>query len=104
MLCLQFIYGVCIPSHRYTRNIHNLVFRLTAYLFEITQNLTYYDTAVLTAAFVKTQLYDGTVVNDGIILEHCDPDRLSLTYNSGYFIEGLAVYSNVTQSPDWNTL
>ncbi|KAJ3480126.1 hypothetical protein NLI96_g8573 [Meripilus lineatus] len=76
---------------------------LTAYLYEATNDTKYYDAATLTATFIETQLYDKTVVTDGIGLVTCYPDRLTLTYNSGYFIEALAIYAKVTNSVDWTS-
>ncbi|KAJ3480127.1 hypothetical protein NLI96_g8570 [Meripilus lineatus] len=77
---------------------------LTAYLYEATQESTYSDTAALTAAFIATQLHNETVVIDGINLVTCNLNRLTVTASSGYFIEGLAVYSQVTNSTYWTSL
>ncbi|KAI0071040.1 hypothetical protein K474DRAFT_1712803 [Panus rudis PR-1116 ss-1] len=69
---------------------------LTAYLYEVTGNTTYASAAGLSAEFILSQLYDGTIIRDGINLGTCHLSTGIFTYNSGYAIEGLTVYSNVT--------
>ncbi|KAI0078574.1 hypothetical protein K474DRAFT_882513 [Panus rudis PR-1116 ss-1] len=68
---------------------------LTAYLYEVTSNTTYASAAGLSAEFIMSQLYDGTIIRDGIILVDCGLETLVITDNSGFVIEGLTVYSNV---------
>lgn len=64
----------------------------------------YRDAAELSARFIRSQLFDGNIIKDGIALVNCSHSHIILTYNSGYYIEGLAVYVYVTNSSEWTHL
>ncbi|KAK7688566.1 hypothetical protein QCA50_008104 [Cerrena zonata] len=74
---------------------------LSAYLYEITSNRTYHDSADLTRAFIQTQLYNeiGHYVKDSLGLANCKYNNLVLTYNSGLYLEALSVFANATGNP-----
>lgn len=74
------------------------------YLFEATSTQEYYDVASLSAQFIKSQLYNGTIIYGAIRLSNCLAITNAITYNSGLFIEGLSVFANYTQSGEWTTL
>ncbi|KAI0074074.1 hypothetical protein K474DRAFT_1710153 [Panus rudis PR-1116 ss-1] len=74
---------------------------LSAHLYEATKDNKYGDAAELSAAFIKNHLYNGTIIMDTITLAGCANNGLSVTYNSGFFIEGLSVYANVTGNSTW---
>ncbi|KAJ3481300.1 hypothetical protein NLI96_g7761 [Meripilus lineatus] len=76
---------------------------LSAHLLELTSNSTYRDAADLSANFIKANLFNGAIVNDTISLNGCALTTQIVTYNSGFFIEGLAIYANVTQNSDWTS-
>lgn len=78
--------------------------RLSAHLLEATKESKYRDAAELSATFIKSQLYNGTIIIDTITLANCAVSELPVTYNPGFFIEGLSVYANVTGSTEWKTL
>ncbi|KAI0078573.1 hypothetical protein K474DRAFT_882485 [Panus rudis PR-1116 ss-1] len=69
---------------------------LSAYLFELTENATYSSAAGLSAQFILSHMYDGRFIKDGIDVGTCTLADLVITDNSGFTIEGLSVYSNVT--------
>ncbi|KAJ3477101.1 hypothetical protein NLI96_g10697 [Meripilus lineatus] len=83
-------------------NSQSAFMALSSYLFEATLEMEYRDAAELSAEFIKSQLFDGNIIKDGIDLSNCLHSKITLTYNSGYYIEGLAVYANVTNSPEWS--
>ncbi|KAL4246403.1 hypothetical protein ABKN59_009154 [Abortiporus biennis] len=76
---------------------------LSAHLYEATKQQQFADAAELSAQFIKNQLYNGTIVGDTITLNNCFPSFLPVTYNQGFFIEGLSVYANVTNNSTWTT-
>jgi len=41
-------------------------------------------------------MYDGAIVLDAMDVTSCVPRRDPWTYNSGYFIEALSTYTNIT--------
>ncbi|VDC05877.1 unnamed protein product [Peniophora sp. CBMAI 1063] len=71
---------------------------LSSYLYNATHNETYSHAANLAIGFMKTFLSDGkTPTHDSIYLNNCTmgvPNNF--TYNSGYFVEGLAAYTAMT--------
>lgn len=77
---------------------------LSAHLLEITKDTKYRDAAELSATFIKSQLYNGIIIADTITLGNCEVSQLAITYNPGFFIEGLSVYADVTGSTEWKTL
>lgn len=78
--------------------------RLSAYLYQATSNQTYNSSAELSAQFIKLQLYNGTVVHDTINATSCAIKDLGqdtlLSYNTGFFLEGLSVHS-ISNGPSW---
>lgn len=78
---------------------------LSAHLSAITSNGTFGSAAQLSAQFIQSQLYDGTLVQDSITLSDCaktsDPAQI-MADESGFFIEGLSVLSR--QDTSWLTL
>ncbi|KAJ3481295.1 hypothetical protein NLI96_g7759 [Meripilus lineatus] len=74
---------------------------LSAHLLELTSNSTYHHASELSANFIKANLFNGAIVNDTISLGDCTITTTVLTYDSGFFIEGLAIYANITQNADW---
>ena len=77
---------------------------LSAYLFEATNQVQYDNAATLSAEFIKAHLYNGTIIVDSIALVDCTVITSAVTYNSGFFIDGLSVYANYTNNSDWSTL
>ncbi|KZV73484.1 hypothetical protein PENSPDRAFT_750049 [Peniophora sp. CONT] len=72
---------------------------LSSYLYNATQNTTYSDAAKLAIGFMKNFLSDGqTPTHDTLYLSDCSMGlpNSNFTYNSGYFIEGLAAYTALT--------
>ncbi|KAJ3481290.1 hypothetical protein NLI96_g7755 [Meripilus lineatus] len=76
---------------------------LSAHLLELTSNTTYREATELSANFIKANLFNGVIVSDTISLKGCAITTPIVTYNSGFFIEGLAIYANVTQSATWTS-
>lgn len=75
-------------------NKSNPALRLSAYLYEITQNQTYYDAASLAHKFIQSHLYDPTgSIKHMLNLTDCTyPNTFILTYNTGLYIEGLSCW------------
>ncbi|KZV63103.1 hypothetical protein PENSPDRAFT_222782 [Peniophora sp. CONT] len=72
---------------------------LSAYLFEKTHNVTYQSVAQLSLDFIINHLWNGTIVLDGIYLDSCAAfDNAPSSVNQAWFVEGLAVWANVTQN------
>lgn len=75
-------------------------FRLSAYLYEITGNQTFYDSANLSHTFMQSHLYNDTrgCVTDDLLLSQCQSSNIfwKLTHNTGLYLEGLSVFANVT--------
>lgn len=78
--------------------------RLSARLYEKTDNQTYANAAELSAQFITSQLYNGTIILDSVSLMDCSLGHDLVTYNSGLFIEGLSVYADITRNATWTTL
>lgn len=77
---------------------------LSAYLYEATNQDQYHNAATLSAEFIKAHLYNGAIIIDSIALSDCAVVAEAVTYNSGFFIDGLSVYANYTNNSDWSTL
>lgn len=78
--------------------------RLSAHLLELTLESRYASVAELTAQFIRSHLFNGTIVLDMIDLPTCRGFDTTLTYDSGFAIEGLGVYASVTKDPMWSSL
>ncbi|KAJ3490789.1 hypothetical protein NLI96_g1197 [Meripilus lineatus] len=76
---------------------------LSAYLYEATNQDQYHNAATLSAEFIKAHLYNGAIIIDSIALSDCAVVAEAVTYNSGFFIDGLSVYANYTNNSDWST-
>ena len=78
------------------------MYRLSAYLYETTIDSKYLDAAELTGNFIPNQMYNGTIVIDGLNMGTCTQVTSLLPHDTGYYIEALAVLadiaSNVTRS------
>ena len=79
-------------------------FSLSARLLERTGDPKYRTAVELSAQFVKSHLYNGAVILDTITLSDCQNTNQVITYNTGYFLEGLSIYVNVTGNSTWSTL
>ncbi|KAI0737492.1 hypothetical protein BC629DRAFT_1568001 [Irpex lacteus] len=79
---------------------------LSAHLYEETSNSSYLDTAVLSADFIKNQLYNGVIIQDGINLGTCTVGLGPFTYDSGLTIDGLSALaaSNSSYAPFLSSL
>ena len=63
----------------------------------------YATAAELSAGFIKNHMYNGTIIIDTYDLTVCgvvEPFS-PYTYNSAFYIEGLAVWANVTKNDTW---
>ncbi|VDC05879.1 unnamed protein product [Peniophora sp. CBMAI 1063] len=71
---------------------------LSSYLYNATHNETYSYAANIAIGFTQTFLSDGkTPIHESIYLNNCTMGVSNdLTYNSGYFVEGLAAYTAMT--------
>ncbi|EKM50197.1 uncharacterized protein PHACADRAFT_213947 [Phanerochaete carnosa HHB-10118-sp] len=63
---------------------------LSSYLATATSNQTYATAAELSAEFIWNQLYNGMIIMDTITVANCATNDVTLSYNSGKTIEGLA--------------
>ncbi|KAI0314526.1 hypothetical protein OF83DRAFT_1085593 [Amylostereum chailletii] len=77
---------------------------LSAYLFETTRDSKYSNAAELTGEFIRNHMYNGTIVLDGINIASCVQGTGLSTYNTGYYVEALAVLANVTSNATWSGL
>ena len=66
--------------------------RLSAYLYEETNNAAYLEAAQLSADFVIHHMWNGTIVYDTFHLDTCASDPVPLTMNQAGFIEGESAY------------
>ncbi|VDC07223.1 unnamed protein product [Peniophora sp. CBMAI 1063] len=64
---------------------------LSAYLCEATSNITYCDSASLSAQFMQALMYNGEYIIDTIFLDTCETSAAAWSYNTGFLLEGLAV-------------
>ncbi|KZV73157.1 hypothetical protein PENSPDRAFT_733138, partial [Peniophora sp. CONT] len=77
---------------------------LSAYLFEETSTVMYQQAAQLSLDFIIKNLWNGTIVYDNITLSSCTFTPNPFTLNQAWFIEGLAVWANVTRNSTLTTL
>ncbi|KAJ3476801.1 hypothetical protein NLI96_g10910 [Meripilus lineatus] len=70
---------------------------LSAHLLEETSDPKYQSAAALTLQFIRSHLYNGTIILDKMYLSNCVVFNDSWTYNTGFFVEGLSIYANLTQ-------
>lgn len=92
-----------VPSFSTDIHTHQLKSSLSAYLYEATSNETYNLAAEQSAQFIKFQLYNGQVVLDAIDVTSCERQESTdslLSYNTGFFIEGLSIHS--TSNTSWS--
>ncbi|KAI0314523.1 hypothetical protein OF83DRAFT_1267414, partial [Amylostereum chailletii] len=77
---------------------------LSAYLYEATLDSKYSVAAELSAKYIETHLYNGTIITDAFNVGTCvsPANDAVLTYNSGFAIEGFSVWANITKSSEWN--
>ncbi|KZV60401.1 hypothetical protein PENSPDRAFT_620058 [Peniophora sp. CONT] len=72
---------------------------LSAYLYEATGSQQYLTAAQESADFMQFHmLKPGGYVYDSYDVAKCAADNGTVTYNSGWFVEGLSVLANVTQN------
>ena len=84
---------------------HSRTCRLSAYLYEATNDSKYLDAAEQTGSFILRHLYNGTIILDSIDIKTCSQDNsLRLTYNTGYYVEALAVLANITSNATWSNV
>ncbi|KAK0435929.1 uncharacterized protein EV420DRAFT_1281487, partial [Desarmillaria tabescens] len=73
---------------------------VSALLAEATSNQTYLNAAIESANFIQAHLLNlSNIVLDSILSqsnESCSVDSMVYSYNSGIFIEGLVVLSDLT--------
>lgn len=80
---------------------------LSAFLAEATGDSTYTNAAILSANWMKAHtLNTDYLVLDTMEANSCTPApvNVQLTYNSGKFIEGLAVLAKVTGDSQWTDM
>lgn len=66
----------------------HLSIRLSAYLFEETNEARYQQAAQLSLAFIVDHLWNGTLAYDGLYLSSCQIFPKPLSANQAWFIEG----------------
>ncbi|KAF8604641.1 endo-1,6-alpha-mannosidase [Ceratobasidium sp. AG-I] len=85
-----------------------LYMTLSAYLAEATGDSKYTAAAILSANWIKNHRYQTSthLVLDSLNAVDCSTsaDSFTFTYNSGKFVEGLAVLADVTKDQQWTTL
>ena len=77
--------------------------RLSAYLYDVTDNQTFRDAANTSRTFIDAHLHNktGGYVRDGFNIQPCNSDDpLVMTYNTGLYLEGLSVFANKTGDSD----
>ncbi|KAI0309935.1 hypothetical protein OF83DRAFT_1088716 [Amylostereum chailletii] len=79
---------------------------LSAYLYEATNDSQYAVAAELSAGFVYNHMYNRTIVLDTFDLVECaiTPGTGAFTYNSAFWLEGLAVWAAVGNASWWNVV
>lgn len=73
--------------------------RLSAYLYDITDNQTYYDATVMTYTFIDSHIFNEAkgYVMDSFLVQTCvGDDPLVMTYNTGLYLEALSLFANKT--------
>lgn len=88
--------------HRVSRSIN----RLSAYLAEFTGEAKYTNAATLSAQWIKNiNLNSNHIALDSIDAADCSRAPSSLfTYNTGKYVEGLSVLTDVTKDSSWKEL
>ncbi|CAE6509828.1 unnamed protein product [Rhizoctonia solani] len=85
-----------------------LYMTLSAYLAEATGDSKYTNAAILSAYWIRNHQYQTStrLVLDSINAGDCSTsdDNTLFTYNSGKFVEGLAVLKDVTKDAQWTNL
>ncbi|KAG6811076.1 hypothetical protein H0H92_009104 [Tricholoma furcatifolium] len=83
-----------------------LFMTVSANLAEITGDSKYTDAAIAAANWIQNLNMNNSIVLDTIDASDCSrsPSTWLFTYNTGKFIEGLSVLSDVTGDSSWNTL
>ena len=81
----------------------NTLHRLSALLYEATENQTYADSTQQSFKFIKDVLYDGSLVRDRIDLGNCEWIDIQSS-NSGYAIEGVSIYTSKVNDSDASSL
>ncbi|KAI0789009.1 hypothetical protein BC629DRAFT_472632 [Irpex lacteus] len=71
---------------------------LSARLYEETKDTKYQEAAELSAEFIQNHLYNGIIIEDTISLADCNLINLSITYNSGFPLDGYAVLASTNSS------
>ena len=78
--------------------VQSYLTRLSAYLFELTDNQTFHDASQLSLAFINSHMFDqlaGQIV-DSFDLTECKATDVVYTYEAGLFLEGLSVFGYKT--------
>ena len=78
--------------------VQSYLTRLSAYLFELTDNQTFHDASQLSLAFINSHMFDqlaGQIV-DSFDLTECKAPDVVYTYEAGLFLEGLSVFGYKT--------
>ncbi|VDB95866.1 unnamed protein product [Peniophora sp. CBMAI 1063] len=71
---------------------------LSAYLYEATNSSIYFEAAQLSTDFMFNYMWNGSIVYDLLYLPDCAPSPKPITLNQAGYVEGLAVWANVTQN------
>lgn len=71
-----------------------ILFRLSAYLYDVTGNDTFADAASDAHAFTQAHLYNST---GGYIMDGCAGGPV-VTYDTGLYLEALSVLANSTKN------
>ncbi|KAK7688601.1 hypothetical protein QCA50_008139 [Cerrena zonata] len=88
---------VSVSLHRHKEHIWRA---LSAYLYEMTGNLAYQDSAKLAHTFTQSHLYDATrgCITDNYNIQQCQTQNdWAFTYDTGLYLEGLSVLANTTK-------
>ena len=78
--------------------VQSYLTRLSAYLFELTDNQTFHDASQLSLAFINSHMFDqlaGQIV-DSFDLTECKATDVVYTYEAGLFLEALSVFGYKT--------
>ena len=69
----------------------------------VTSNITYYNFTELAGRFIRSHLFNGTVILDTVDISSCEvvpkTGTLLLSYNTGLFLEGVSVHSRNNPQP-----
>ena len=92
---MMYVYSALISD------LTSTIGRLSAYLFEITQNQTYRNAASLSQSFIESTFHnpDTGTIRDAITLSNCRyPNNNLITYNSGVYLEAVSVLGRTTNN------